>query len=112
MRRAISGVCLAISKFGPFGITVGNPSCWRNSDRRNVAACPAATFGGVSRIVAQPAHNFNWFIKQDMQLGNDTITARYIFNRGNFFNTSDNGAAGYFFNVPALSQAGPDQLDA
>ena len=68
-------------------------------------ACPAATFAGVSRTVSQPDHNFDCIIKQDLQLGSDTITGRYIFNRGNFFNASDNGAAGYFFNVPALSQA-------
>jgi hypothetical protein len=38
-------------------------------------------------------------------LGSDNISARYIFNRVNFFNADDNGAAGYVFNVPALSQA-------
>ena len=37
--------------------------------------------------------------------GSDNLSARYIFNRGNFFNTQDNGAAGYVVNVPALSQA-------
>jgi hypothetical protein len=64
-----------------------------------------AQFDGVSRIVPQPDHIFDWVIKQDLQLGSDTITGRYIFNRNNFFNSPDNGAAGYFINVPALSQA-------
>ena len=41
----------------------------------------------------------------DLQLGSDTITGRYLFNRNNAFNTEDNGAAGYVVNVPALSQA-------
>ena len=98
---------LAITKFGPFGIATGNPQVLLPSGglATPVTACPAATFGGVSRTVTQPVHNFDWILKQDLQLGNDTITGRYIFNRGNSFNLSDNGAAGYFFNLPALSQA-------
>src|SRR6478752_5197540 len=99
---------LALTKFGPFGISGGNPQVLVPSGglvSGLVSACPGATFGGVSRIVTQPVHNFDWIVKQDLQLGNDTITGRYIFNRGNSFNLSDNGAAGYFFNVPALSQA-------
>jgi len=99
---------LALTKFGPFGISGGNPQVVVPSGglvSGLVSACPGATFGGVSRIVTQPVHNFDWILKQDLQLGNDTITGRYIFNRGNSFNLSDNGAAGYFFNVPALSQA-------
>jgi hypothetical protein len=96
----------AISVFGPYGISVGNPKPLGGTTQTGVmASCPAAEFGGVTRTVPQPTHNFNWVLKNDIQLGNDTITARYIFNRGNSFNNSDNGAAGYFFNVPALSQA-------
>jgi hypothetical protein len=98
---------LAVTKFGPFGISGGNPQVSIPSAGilNLVSACPAATFAGVSRVVTQPVHNFDWILKQDLQLGNDTITGRYIFNRGNSFNLSDNGAAGYFFNVPALAQA-------
>jgi hypothetical protein len=96
---------LALTKFGPFGQTLGNPQVVGTPSGNIVSLCPGATFGGVSRIVSQPVHNFDWIIKQDLQLGNDTITGRYIFNRGNSFNLSDNGAAGYFFNLPALSQA-------
>jgi hypothetical protein len=98
---------LALSKFGPFGITAGNPqvSVPAAGILNLVGACPAATFAGVSRVVSQPVHNFDWIVKQDLQLGNDTITGRYIFNRGNSFNNGDNGAAGYFFNLPALAQA-------
>ncbi len=96
---------LAITKFGPFGISGGNPVVNGTPTAGVVAACPAATFAGVSRTVAQPVHNFDYIIKEDLQLGSDTVTGRYIFNRGNSFNIGDNGAAGYFFNVPALSQA-------
>ncbi len=96
---------LAVSKFGPFGISGGNPTINGTPTAGVVGACPAATFAGVSRVISQPIHNFDWILKEDLQLGSDTITGRYIFNRGNTFNASDNGAAGYFFNVPALSQA-------
>ncbi|MBZ5504789.1 MAG: TonB-dependent receptor [Acidobacteriia bacterium] len=96
---------LAITKFGPYGVSGGNPQVNGTPVAGIVGACPAATFAGVTRTVSQPVHNFNWVIKQDLQLGSDSITARYIFNRGNSFNIGDNGAAGYFFNVPALSQA-------
>jgi hypothetical protein len=96
---------LAVSKFGPFGISGGSPVVNGTPTPGIVGGCPAATFAGVSRVVSQPVHNFDWIVKEDWQLGSDTITGRYIFNRGNTFNANDNGAAGYFFNVPALSQA-------
>jgi hypothetical protein len=105
----------ALSKFGPYAISGGNPTPLNpvtptsasdpNGGSAFIAACPGVQFGGVSRTVPQPEHFFNWVFKNDIQLGSDTITGRYIFNRGNFFNQNDNGAAGYFFNVPALSQA-------
>jgi len=105
----------ALSKFGPYAISGGDPHPLNpvtptsaldpNGGSAFIAACPGVQFGGVGRTISQPDHIFDWIIKQDLQLGNDTITGRYIFNRNNFFNASDNGAAGYFFNVPALSQA-------
>jgi hypothetical protein len=105
----------ALSKFGPYAISGGNPhpvnpvtptsASDPNGGSAFISTCPGVEFGGVGRTVSQPDHIFDWIIKQDLQLGNDTITGRYLFNRNNFFNASDNGAAGYFFNVPALSQA-------
>jgi hypothetical protein len=96
----------AIAKFGPYGISAGNPNPIPSTITTGVmASCPAAEFAGVSRTIPQPVHNFNWVFKNDIQFGNDSITGRYIFNRGNSFNNGDNGAAGYFFNVPALAQA-------
>jgi hypothetical protein len=41
----------------------------------------------------------------DGQFGNDNIMGRYLFNRGNNFNGSDNPVTGYAANVTALSQA-------
>jgi hypothetical protein len=115
----------AVSTFGPFGISAGNPQIIStpvstlaslattptspggdtNPLGLIIAGCPNATFADVGRTINQPVHNFNWVLKNDIQLGNDTITARYLFNRGNNFNSGDNGPAGYFVNIPALSQA-------
>ena len=104
----------ALSKFGPYAISGGNPqpinvvtptSASDPGGSAFIAACPGVQFGGVSRTVPQPDHIFDWILRQDLQLANDSITGRYLFNRNNFFNSNDNGAAGYFFNVPALSQA-------
>jgi hypothetical protein len=41
----------------------------------------------------------------DGQIGSDSLMGRYLFNRGNSFNNSDNGAAGWVQNTTALSQA-------
>ncbi len=62
--------------------------------------------GGVTRVLSTPSHGFDWVEKADLQLGSDTISGRYLFNRNNNFNTQDNGAAGYVVNVTALSQSG------
>ncbi len=111
-----STTLLAWNKFGPFAISNGNPIPSplpvdpANPNNRSflsipVSGCGTVQFGGVTRFVPQPTHNFNWVAKTDMQLGSDTITARYLFNRGNTFNNDfGDAAAGYPVNVPALSQ--------
>src|SRR6185312_5159677 len=68
--------------------------------------CPGVQFGGVTRILPTPTHNFNFVNRFDYQRGNDNFMARYLFNRGNNFNLDfGDGAAGYPVSVPALSQA-------
>ncbi len=109
----------AFNKYGPFAISAGSPVATKvpddptdpNSPRNfvnlNVGACAGVQFGGVSRFLSAPVHQFNWTLRNDVQLGgNDNLMARYIFNRGNFFNLDfGDAAAGYPVNVPALSQA-------
>lgn len=99
----------ALQKFGAFGISGGNPTSIPSTIQTGVsAACPAAQFSGVSRTLSAPVHIFDWIARMDLQLGNDTITGRYMFNRNNTFNsqdTPDQSAAGYVLNVPALAQA-------
>jgi len=94
---------------GPFAISAGNPTVLDGS-QTNVAVPGCANpveFGNVTRSLATPVHQFNFVNREDLQLGSDTVTARYIFNRSNFFNLdecADCAAAGYPTNVPALSQ--------
>ena len=98
----------ALQKFGPFGISTGNPQPNGAVQTGIVASCPAAEFAGVSRFLSTPSHLFNWIARSDVQLGNDTIAGRYIFNRTNIFNADPGGgfaASGYPLNIPALSQA-------
>ena len=108
-------------KVGPFGISAGNPqpvNVTSATDPTNpnvqVAGCTTneadggVQFGNVTRSLAAPVHQFNFVNREDLQLGSDTLTARYIFNRGNFFNLdecTDCAAAGYPTSVPALAQS-------
>ncbi|HEY2497088.1 MAG TPA: carboxypeptidase regulatory-like domain-containing protein [Candidatus Angelobacter sp.] len=101
----------ALTRFGPYGVTAGNPTPGNITntditDPTGATTCPGVQIGTVSRVLPTPFHGFNFVTKEDITLGgSDSLSARYIFNRGNFFNTDDNGAAGYVINVPALSQA-------
>jgi hypothetical protein len=111
----------ALTKFGPYGFSAGNPTPGNivSSGPRGPAGpanplagplaidnCDNVELGTVSRVLPTPFHGFNFVTKEDITLGNkDSLSARYIFNRGNNFNANDNGAAGYVINIPALSQA-------
>lgn len=101
-----------LQNFGPYAFSFGNPTP-RDVTTTSVGICDGAAghpakiaVGGVTRIVPVPSHIFNWVLRSDLQLGNDSITGRYIFNRNNNFNSNDNGAAGWFINVPDFNQAG------
>jgi hypothetical protein len=112
----------AWNKFGPYSISGGNPVPVQaalnpndpNSKRSFIpiavfngvgTLCDNVQFGGISRFLSAPTHNFNFLNRVDWQLGGDSISARYIFNRGNSFNNDfGDAAAGYPVNVPALSQ--------
>jgi len=112
----------AWNKFGPFAIdgahvvpttvplntaVVDSPRAFIPLSITNgTVTCDDVQFGGVSRFLSDPTHNFNFVNKVDWQHGSDQITGRYIFNRGNSFNNDfGDAAAGYPVNVPALSQA-------
>src|SRR5262249_25259637 len=108
-----------LNSFGPYGFSFGNPQprptlSGGTAFRFNtIGTCVAANssdpngvqVGGVTRIVPAPFHGFNWVLRNDWQLGSDSLTGRYIYNRGDNFNIGDNGAGGWTRNTPALSQA-------
>jgi len=94
-----------MAKFGPFGISAGNPTSV-GPHNATVNGCPNVEIGGLVRTLAGPFHGFDFVNRIDGQLGtNDNLMARYIFNRGNNFDVSDNPITGYAANVTALSQA-------
>ena len=97
----------ALKGFGPYAISAGSPTPIQTFIDNN-PACPGVELGGVERTLPTHTHNFNWVARMDLQLGNDTIMGRYLFNRGNNFNldlSPGDAAAGYPVSVPALSQA-------
>jgi len=108
---ASSNAVAALSKFGPYGISAGNPTPTPTGANKTFVSstlngCAGVQLGGVSRLLPTPIHTFDWTTREDYTISsNDTLSGRYLFNRNNFFNTNDNGAAGYVVNVPALSQA-------
>jgi len=110
---ASANAVAALSHFGAYGISAGNPTPGNHSTLTDITdpisgttLCSGVEENTVSRVLSTPFHGFNFVNKEDIAFGgSDNLSARYIFNRGNFFNTQDNGAAGYVVNVPALSQA-------
>jgi hypothetical protein len=95
-----------LQKFGPYGIGAGNPNVNGAPGLLTVAGCPGVQSSGLIRILPTPFHGFDFINRVDGQFGsNDNIMGRYIFNRGNNFNGSDNPVTGYAANVTALSQA-------
>lgn len=94
-----------MSSFGPYAISAGDPTP-RNQTLATVAGCPNVQVGGVTRVVATPFHFGTWDVRSDAELtSKDNFTGRYILQRNNSFNGSDNGAAGWFDDVLALDQS-------
>jgi hypothetical protein len=99
-----------LQKFGPYSISAGNPNVngapgliTVNNLQPN--QCSGVQSSGLLRILPTPFHGFDFVNRVDSQFGNDSIMGRYLFNRGNNFNGSDNPVTGYAANVTALSQA-------
>jgi hypothetical protein len=100
----------AYNNFGPFSISAGSPQAISLQNRNlggpgtGIAACPGVQFGTVQRTLPGPFHEFDFITKLDYQLGGDSISGRYIFNRNNSFNATGTGSTGYIGNVPDLNQ--------
>ena len=97
----------ALTQFGPYGVTGGNPFP-TNVTTGVVTACPAAEFGNVTRVLSTPDYIYDFYGRTDVQWTHDTLVGRYIYNKNTFSNLDDGlqgAAAGYPFNEPALGQA-------
>lgn len=115
---AINSAALSVlQKFGPYAFGFGNPTARptgaggtfvTQTFGTTAQPCPGVQVAGVTRDVTSPDHTFDFVLKHDLSLGSDSVTARYLFNRNNTFDTNSSGtsaaAAGWTNNVPALSQ--------
>ncbi|HYX69886.1 MAG TPA: carboxypeptidase regulatory-like domain-containing protein [Terriglobales bacterium] len=103
----------ALTKFGPYGISAGNPFPLPTNTTTGtfttlaVGACAGVQFGGVARTLPTHFHGVDWILNWDWNLSaTNQLKARYIFNKGTNFNANSSGtaAAGYPNDVPAISQ--------
>jgi hypothetical protein len=102
----------ALTTFGPYGVTGGNPFPINTATSPIVSgvvtACPAATFASVGRVLSTPFSAYDFYLRGDAQWTSDSVIMRYIYNKSTFNNLDDGvqgASVGYPFNEPALSQA-------
>ena len=99
----------ALRTFGPYGIGAGDPTPTNptilNLTGSNLGPC-AVQFGGVTRTLATPEHEYDFIGRSDFQYGNDRVYLRYIYNYANLIDGDPFGtaAAGYPASVPNRSQ--------
>lgn len=107
-----------LAKYGPYGITAGNPTpqgivtkYYLNPPNPNgvdAGENPACVVqeGGVQRTLSTGSHQYNWVYKMDLNTEKNRFYGRYIYNYANFFNTDAFGtaAAGYPASEPGLGQ--------
>src|SRR5262249_25872752 len=97
----------AFNKFGPYANSTGNPIPLGAPTAIDVGTCTGVPFAGIERQLPTPQHAFNFVVKQDLQLGGDSITSRYLLNRNNCFNQdpgNDAAVLGYPDNLSAWPQ--------
>jgi Carboxypeptidase regulatory-like domain len=96
----------ALQKFGPYGITGGNPQPQGTPQLVDLTGCPGVEFSGVQRTLPTGSKSYNFPIRLDLQTAKNHFFGRYLYNKSTFFNNDSflTAAAGYPVNVPALSQ--------
>jgi hypothetical protein len=92
-----------LTNFGPYAFTQGNPTPL-NPTLNTIAGCTGVQTGGVVRVLSAPFHGFDFVVRNDIQIGGDSIMARYLYNRGNSFNGTGTGSSFWIGNVPDLNQ--------
>jgi carboxypeptidase family protein len=102
----------AIRSFGAFGIGAGNPTVVPGSQTIIPTLGPTGTgecdveVSAFQREIGTPVHEYDFITREDWVKGANRFYARYIYNKQTFVNGGGGDlAGGYFFSVPALSQA-------
>ncbi|HXW15764.1 MAG TPA: TonB-dependent receptor, partial [Terriglobia bacterium] len=97
-----------LAKFGPYGISGGNPTPGAiSASSASIPGCGTIPEATVSRLLSTPTDIYNFITRLDWQASNrDTVSGRYVYSNTDAINTNAFGsaAAGYPANVPALSQ--------
>src|ERR1700683_3749276 len=110
----------ALQTYGPYGIGAGNPTPVKVFDGTtgmvdfpvitltgsNTSPACAVQFGGITRTLGTPFHEYDFIGRTDFQYANDRVYLRYIYNYGNSIDGDPFGtaAAGYPASVPSRSQ--------
>ncbi|MFB3814437.1 MAG: carboxypeptidase regulatory-like domain-containing protein [Terriglobales bacterium] len=101
-----------LQKFGPYGITGGNPlpNFTEDSGPQDVGSCPGVEMAGVQRRLATDSNTWDWLVRVDLLATSaDHLSMRYVYNKQTPLNQNSFGSsfapAGYPNDVPSLSQA-------
>ena len=97
----------ALQKYGPFGVSGGDPQI-EGAPQTAVVSTPGGgtcdvEVSGVQRTVNQGSHQYNAVLRFDVQGQKDHVYGRWVYQKLNFFDIDEGtGAAGYPENVPSL----------
>jgi hypothetical protein len=102
----------ALSKYGPFGITGGNPvisgtpTTQTLTDPANPSVTCNVQMDGVQRTLSTAAHEYDTLVKIDGGGVKDHVSGRWIYQKITPLNVDSfsTAAAGYPVNVPSLSE--------
>jgi hypothetical protein len=96
-----------LAKYGPYGVTGGNPTPSGTATLATVGGCALVEMNGVQRTLPTGSVLHDYPVRLDLHTAKNQFSGRYLYNKSVFYNTNAFGtaAAGYPANVPALSQA-------
>lgn len=95
----------ALTKFGPYAVTGGNPVPSGDITVQNIAGCNVE-FAGVQRALPNASRVMDVLGKVDFALDKDRISTRYVWQNSSTFDTDAfaTAAAGYPVSVPGHNQ--------
>jgi hypothetical protein len=97
----------ALENYGPYAVKAGNPTQEGTPQLVDVTGCNGVQENGIQRALPTDSRQYNFVVKIDFQTAKNHFYGRYIYSNTNFLNLdpgSGGAAAGYPYNVPALSQ--------